>query len=121
VSSQKPVAQDSKSGEILQASTTVASLAVAVVVLLPSIVTPTSLISLNVGGLELSLSLGLALLLCGICALTASLWALDAMRREVGLPFHSLVMARNNISWLFIALCLFIIIYLGVLINYLRK
>jgi hypothetical protein len=109
--------QEIKPGDILLASTTVASLVIAVVALLPE---HSSLINVNqviasIGSLELSL--GLALLFCGLCALTASIWAINGMRREANMPVSSLFVPRTNISVLFIALCLFTVIYLDVIFS----
>jgi len=110
-----------KAGDILLASTTVASLVIALVVFLPD---HTSTINVNnvvidLGGL--GLSLGYALLVCGMCALTASIWAVDAMRREAKMPVRSLFVPRTNISYLFYSLIFFAGIYLTVLIAVIKK
>ncbi len=114
----KQPVQESKTGEILQTSTTVASLVVAIVVLLPTNTSMAKLVIFSIG--SFGLPLGVALLLCGFCALTASIWAVDGMRREAGMSVRSLITAKTNLSWLFLALCLFTIIYLGVATAYVR-
>ena len=102
----------SDEGDILQASTTVAGLAVALVAFLP----PSSIakiIVLKVGNLGLSLST--ALLLCGSLAIVASVWTLDKIRREAGLPATALLIPRTHLSLLFFSLIIFVLIYISII------
>lgn len=112
----KQPGQEGKPGEILEASIIVAGLVVALLVLLPTNPSLSKLVILSIGGFKLTL--GFALLMSGLCALTASLWAIDGLRRELEMPVRSLITPKTNLSWLFISLCLFTIIYLGVATTY---
>jgi hypothetical protein len=101
-------------GDILQASTTVAGLAVALVAFLPSS-SMTSIKVLQIGGL--GLSLGTALLLCGTLAITSSIWTLNKIQHDVGLSFRALLMFKTHphLSFLFYSLAIFVIVYIGVI------
>src|SRR5258708_37671709 len=98
-------------GDILQASTTVAGLAVALVAFLP----PNSMTNikvLQIGGV--GLSLGTALLLCGTLAITSSIWTLNKIRSDVNIPFKALLMFKihPHLSFLFYSLAIFVIVYM---------
>jgi hypothetical protein len=102
----------SDEGDILQASTTVAGLAVALVAFLPS-GSITKIIIFKIGSLGLSLST--ALLLCGTLAIAASVWTLDKIRREAGLSVDALLVPKTHLSLLFFSLVIFALIYIGVI------
>jgi hypothetical protein len=106
---------NSDTGDILQASTTVAGLSVALVAFLPSN-SFAKLIVLKVGSWELSLTT--ALLLCGLLALAASIWTLDKIRREAGLSVGALLVPRTHLSLLFFALVVFVLVYIGVVTTF---
>ena len=107
-----PVSYDD-AGDVLQASTTVTSLAVALTVLFPS----TSLAKMTLITIgHWSLSLGPTVLMCGVCALMSSIWSLDHLRRKAGLTGRTMI--TSHIGLLFLALFLFVLIYLGVALSY---
>jgi len=102
------------SADILQASTTVTSLTVALIALFPS----TSLAKIElvkIGG-QWSLTLGPVLLLCGVSALISSLWSVDHLRREASMTVRALM--QSNLGLLLIALILFLVIYVGIAASY---
>jgi hypothetical protein len=99
-----PQVQDSKVSDILQASTTVASLAVAIAVFLPSL---SKLVTLNIGSLQLPI-LRPILLFCGLCALMSSFSSIRQLSREL----KTSVVPGTNLGWLLFALVLFAITYI---------
>ena len=105
----KETIQDSRAGEILQTSATVASIVVALAVLLPQL---TNLISLRLGNTQLLLTRPL-LLLCGLFALMACIWSLHRISREIGVT----VAPTSNLGMLFIALFILALIYIGVVMS----
>jgi hypothetical protein len=102
-------------GDVLQASTTVASLAVALVALLHT-TSLAKLIVLSIG--NFGLPLGYAVLFCGLLALAASISSLSLIIHETGVSLGFLIMHRSNLSWLFMALVLFTLIYVGIATTY---
>lgn len=111
-------ALDDGVGDILQASITVASLAVAFVAFLPATSLSKSVI-LSLAGY--SMSLGFALLACGTSALVSAFACIDRIRRKAGVPMALLLTCRSYLGILFYALVLFGLIYLTVVLSYLGR
>lgn len=103
---------DDSVGDVLQASTTVAGLAVAIIALFPAAVL-SKMTVMTLG--HWSLPLKGTLLLCGAMALLSGAVALDKLRRRAQLSVFS--MLSSHIGLLYIALLLFLLVYLGVALS----
>lgn len=100
-------------GDVLQTSTTVTSLTVALIVFFPSTSLP-KLALVTIG--HISLPLGIAVLFCGVAALMSSFLSLNRLRLKSGIHGRSIMF--SHIGLLFIALFLFLLIFLGVAASY---
>lgn len=104
-------------GDVLQTSTTVTSLAVALTALFPTFPSLAKMELFKVGG-HWSILLGPILLFCGMSALFSSFWSLDLLRRKAGISSIHSMLTSSPLGLLFLALILFACIYVGVAASY---
>ena len=98
-------------GDILQASTTVTSLAVVFLALFPVYPSLAKVELFKIG--HIPVPCGMVLLFCGISALISSVWSIDHLRREANIKLKS-----SPLGLLLVALLLFAIMYIGIAASY---
>ena len=118
-------ANDSHTGDILVASTAIAGLAVAVLVVFPAVPTLAGFKLVDFTLFEeaghISITCGFALMLCGFCALLSALGTIGRLMKEEGISLLPLRVGRpSSLILLLISLICFLVVFLGVNINYMQ-
>ena len=107
-------AYSNRIGDVLQASGTIAGVVIALVIFWPSSIQ--FLILEVIPSWRLPL-VPLLFLLSGFLALATALRCVDAIRREAGIPFESLILVRHTLGYLFCSLLLVTVLYIVVMLG----